>query len=164
MPSGMCDSKETKPTSPHTRLHNGEKLSGNNDKSNDMIPELRQGPLALAALTGNLHLVESILDRGVDPNFKNRKGQTALFFAVQRVEDWNSQAELESEKEAVVRLLLQKGALVNSLDIHGDSVLALALKARYRKLAKVLLEAGADLPSGVIDGAREPFWSSFDQG
>lgn len=49
---------------------------------NKMSDELRQGPLAWAAYTGNLPLVQSILDRGLDPNTKNRKDQTALYFAV----------------------------------------------------------------------------------
>ena len=106
---------------------------------NKMSDELRQGPLAWAAYTGNLSLVQSILDRGLDPNIKNSNGQTALYFAVQQTEDRDPL--LEVDKEAIVRLLLQKGALVTSADAYsGTTVLASAFEARYSRVARILLE------------------------
>ena len=42
---------------------------------NKMSDELRQGPLAWATHTGNLALVQSILDRGLNPNTNTRKGK-----------------------------------------------------------------------------------------
>ena len=91
-----------------------QELSDPNYQSNStrMSDELRQGPLAWAAYTGNLSLVQSILDRGMDPNLRNRKGQTALYFAVQQTKDRHLRTDLETKKEAIVRLLLQNGALI----------------------------------------------------
>ena len=128
-----------------------------------MSDELTQGPLAWAAYTGNLPLVQSILDRGLDPNIKNRKGQTALYFAAQQTEDQDPR--LEVDKEAIVRLLLQKGAHVASADAYsGASVLANAFKARYSKVAKILLDQGVEMPKGPINGPMEQVLGAFHSG
>lgn len=129
-----------------------------------MSDELRQAPFAWAAITGNLPLVKSILDRGLDPNIMIRKGQTALFFAVQQMEETNPRMDLETGKEAVVRLLLRNGAAINLSDTDGRSILAHAFKARYARLARVLLENGAEPPASGIDGSMERWWGAFDQG
>ena len=130
---------------------------------NIVSDELRQGPLAWAAYTGNLPLVQSILDRGLDPNIKNRKGQTALYFAAQQTEDQDPR--LDVDKEAIVRLLLQKGALVTSADAYsGASVLANAFKARYSKVAKILLDHGVEMPKGPINGPIEQLLGAFHVG
>ena len=130
---------------------------------NIMSDELRQGPLAWAAYTGNLPLVQSILDRGLDPNIKNKEGQTALYFAAQQTEDQDPR--LEVDKEAIVRLLLQKGALITSADAYsGASVLANAFKARYSKVAKLLLDHGVKMPKGPINGPMEPLVGAYHLG
>lgn len=127
---------------------------------NRMSDELRQGPLAWAAYTGNLCLVQSILDRNLDPNIKNRKGQTALYFATQQTGDQDSL--LEVNKEAIVRLLLQKGALGTSADAYGGAtVLANAFEAGYSKVAKMLLDNGAATPN---NGPTEQLLAAFRQG
>ena len=132
---------------------------------NKMIDELRQGPLAWAAYTGNLSLVQSILDQDMDPHIQNRKGQTALYFAAQQAENKNSRTDLEADKEATVRLLLRKGALVTSADAYGGAtVLAHALKARYGKIVQVLLENGAQIPKGVVGGPLKQLWDTFEHG
>jgi ankyrin repeat protein len=138
--------------------------SVNNGNGKKMVDELRQGPLAWAALIGNLPLAESILDRGLDPNLKNRNGQTALYFTVQCVEDRHSRKNIETDKEAIFRLLLRRGALLTPQS--GSILLAYALQAGYRRLAKLLLGAGAERPSGAtsMDGVMEPLWGAFDQG
>ena len=132
---------------------------------NKMIDELRQGPLAWAAYTGNLSLVQSILDQDMDPSIQNRNGQTALYFAAQQVDSKYSRIDLEADKEATVRLLLRKGALVTSADAYGGAtVLAHALKARYSKIVQVLLENGAQIPKGVIRGPVKQLWDTFERG
>ena len=133
--------------------------------SNCIIDELRQGPLAWAACTGDLPLVQTILDGGLNANTKNRKGQTALFFAVQGVEDGFSREDSETCRESVVWLLLQRGAIVTSADAYaGSSLLAHALKAGYARLVRVLLENGAELPASDTDGGVESLRRAFDQG
>ena len=132
-------------------------------KYDEMRDELTQGPLALAAHTGNLSLVQSILDRGLDPNIKNRKGQTALYFAAQQTKDQDPRMEVN--KETIVRLLLQKGAHVASADAYsGASVLANAFTARYSKVARILLDHGAEMPKGPINGLIEQLQGAFHLG
>lgn len=132
---------------------------------NKMSDELRQGPLAWAAYTGNLPLVQSILDRGLDPNIKNRKGQTALYFAVQQTADNYPRNDLENDKEGIVRLLLQKGAVITTGDAYGGAtILADAFEARYGRVARLLQENGAVAPKGPTNGPNGQLWFAFDQG
>lgn len=113
------------------------KRESNNYRMSD---ELRQGPLRWAAYTGDSPLVQSILDRGLGPNIQNRKGQTALYFAVRQTDEKYTRLGLQKDKEEIVSLLLQKGALVTSADAYnGATLLAHAFKARYSKVATVLL-------------------------
>lgn len=130
-----------------------------------MSDEIRQEPLAWPAYAGNLPLVQSFLDLGLDPNIKKTKGQTALYFAVRHWEDKYSHLDEETGKKAIVCLLLQRGALVTSADTHGGATLiAHAFKARYSKVVKMLLENGAELPTGAIAGPIEHLLVAFDQG
>ena len=132
---------------------------------NTPIDELRQGPLAWAAYTGDSSLVQSILDQGMDPNIQNRRGQAALYFAAQKVEDKYSRIDLEADKEAIVRLLVRKGALVTSADAYGGAtVLGQAFHARYSEIAHILLENGAQIPEGSIDGPVKQLRDTFECG
>ena len=130
-----------------------------------MIDELRQGPLVWAAYTGNLSLVQSIFDQDMDPNIQSRNGQTPLYFAAQQTEDKYSRIDLEADEEAIVRLLLRKGALVTSADAYGGAtVLAHAFKARYSEMAQILSKNGAQIPKGAIGGPMKQLWGTFDHG
>ena len=155
-----------------TITHMGHSLSGQQAEGpkhrrspNKMIDELRQGPLAWAAYTGSLSLVQSILDQDMDLNIQNRNGQTALCFAAQQANNKYSRIDLEADKEAIVRYLIRKGALVSSADAYGGAtVLAHALKARYSKIVQILLENGAQIPKGVIGGPVKQLWDTFERG
>ena len=130
-----------------------------------MSDELRQAPLAWATYSGNLPLVQSILNQGFNPNIRNRKGQTALYFAVQQTEEKYSRTDLETDKVSIVELLLQKGALLTSADANGGaSLVAHAFKARYSKVARVLIHSGVELPKGATNGLTEQLWGDFDRG
>jgi ankyrin repeat protein len=53
----------------------------------------------------------------------------------------------ENEHEAVVKLLLEKGADVQSKDNSGDTPLSMAARNRHQAVMKLLLEKGADVGS-----------------
>lgn len=162
----ICEIRKRSSTTVQTDHSRSRQGSSNQEHVNHHITvsdELRQGPLAWAAYTGNLSLVQSILDRGLDANIKNRKGQTALYFAAQQTEDQDPR--LEVDKEATVRLLLQKGALVTSADAYsGASVLANAFKARYSKVVKILLDHGVEMPKGPTNKPMEQLLGAFHSG
>ena len=82
-----------------------------------------------AAFRGNARIAETLLNKGADPNIKNKLGGTPLMWAASYGQD------------EVVRLLLAKGADVNIKDNSGASAADWADKNKQTNLATVLREA-----------------------
>ena len=115
-----------------------------------------------AAVSGNVKLVRSLLDRGVDVDSTDWLGNTALIKVVQRHDGYYGDGPV-----VLVRLLLESGANVDSVytpylirtgiaekgDLgytRGDpetTALVYALQSSSR-IAKMLIEAGADVNVG----------------
>ena len=98
--------------------------------------------LVLAASTGMLSAVESLLDAGVMIESTNVVGNTALISAV------------ENHRDEVVRLLLSKGANVESKDRYGERAIMVALsrshvlkqdKESQLKIIWLLIDGGANV-------------------
>jgi ankyrin repeat protein len=78
----------------------------------------------------------ALLENGHDPNFKDTNGRTPLSWAA------------ENGHEAVVKLLLEKGAELESKDNeHGRTPLSWAAENGHEAVVKLLLEKGAELES-----------------
>jgi len=93
-----------------------------------------EGRLFSAAATGDLDEVKRlVLDCGVDPNVKDKVGETPLHYAAER-------GHLD-----VVKLLLEHGADPNVQDNDGWTPLHYAAKKCHVDVARVLLDHGADL-------------------
>ena len=114
---------------------------------------------------GDIQRVRELLDSGVDPNFQNRFGTTALMMAsawgyteivrllLEKGADPNIQsrnrffnnfgdtalmfATLEGETETV-RLLLENGANPNIINNNGDTALSLALRNGHADIVELL--------------------------
>lgn len=112
------------------------------------------GILSRFAGAGNTAAVRLLLDLGFDVAGRGAGGQTALHLAT-----WRARAD-------TLRLLLERGAPLEAKDAHGDTPLALAVRALVEwsewtphdtaELVEALLEAGADprtvkLPSGAAE-------------
>ena len=71
----------------------------------EMSDELRQGPLAWTACTGSLLLVQSILDRGLNPNLTNlkRPGNVILHYAADGRQESTDGGEQGRNREAPTR-------------------------------------------------------------
>jgi ankyrin repeat protein len=95
------------------------------------------GSLMEAAKAGNVLVVRTMLERGVDPNDPGRDGTAALHWAAQ-----NNQLD-------VVDLLIRAGAKVNAKNRYGMIPLALAVTNGNYAITKRLLEAGADFRAQV---------------
>jgi ankyrin repeat protein len=89
-------------------------------------------PLMYAALYGDAHAAELLLDQGADPNTKNDAGATALLWAVDDAE--------------TTRVLLERGADPNIRSTEGLTPLVLAASHRESsEVLKLLLDHGAKL-------------------
>jgi Ankyrin repeats (3 copies)/Domain of unknown function (DUF3471) len=111
-----------------------------------------------AARKGDAAAVKEFLDKGVNVNAKTRYGATALSYACDK-------GHIE-----VVRLLIERGADVNSKDtFYGEVPLGWALSHGHVEVVKLLLEKGAAgidraLMSGVEDGNVEIVKAALGKG
>jgi len=106
--------------------------------SQGVLMDTRQGPtgetpLLHAIATGNLYLLEKLLDAGADPDFSDSKGQTPLAFA------------LALKDAGMVRILLQRGAsaTIQGLDksVSKSTPELVALLKRYSSSTFTFLDA-----------------------
>jgi ankyrin repeat protein len=103
--------------------------------SNDSSPSSSKDQLLInAALKNNLVAVRKLLDDGVDVNWKDEDGWTALMWA------GGGWGHIE-----VVKLLLDNGAQVNIQDNNGWTALMVASFNGNSECARLLLEKGADM-------------------
>jgi len=94
----------------------------------------KAGELHDAAERGDVNRVKQLLNAGVDVNAKNNDyGSTALIVT-------STVGHTE-----VVKILLEKGADVNSENKYGDTALMGAAAAGQTKIVKALLQKGANV-------------------
>ena len=98
--------------------------------------------MALAATQGNAQAVVAWLDEGggVDAGCAERGGATLLMAAAVR------------GQEAMVRMLLQRGASINLQDFNGWTALMAATLGGHTRIVQVLLDAKADASLQKSDG------------
>ncbi|EON65772.1 hypothetical protein W97_05011 [Coniosporium apollinis CBS 100218] len=118
-----------------------------------------QTPLCVAAAGGQQAVVALLLRRGPDVNTANIYSRTLLMEAIERGDEVLVQLLLELKDssnrtplyvatlyghQAVTKLLLQRGANVNTVNIHGRTPLMEAAKWGDEVPVQLLLEHGAD--------------------
>ena len=91
--------------------------------------------------TGQIEIVNLLLDRGAAIDARDIQGRTALLGACDR--QFESSAPL-------VQLLLKKGASIEVADLSGNTPLLAAARLGHVDTLKVLLEAGAN--TAAVDG------------
>jgi hypothetical protein len=80
-------------------------------------------PLHRAVRTRSLPAVRALLDGGANPRQPNKTGSTPLHLAVQTTGRGGSGSPHAVEQQAgIIRLLLERGALVTDQDRHGKEV------------------------------------------
>jgi ankyrin repeat protein len=114
-----------------------------------ILPDVKnndgQTPLHLAASSGRPEVIKALLEQGATIDATDRELQTPLQSAVQ--------ANTFAEDSGLI-LLLERGALVDWKDDHGDSALHKATKTGWGRTVSTLLNYGADINAQNNEGER----------
>ncbi|XZE51882.1 ankyrin repeat domain-containing protein [Planctomycetaceae bacterium SH139] len=103
-------------------------------------------PLLLAAETGDVVLMQQLLDAGADPRLTNIDQCTPLLAAagVGVLGDGDESAGTEQEAVAAVKLLLDLGGDINAVDARGNSAMHGAAYKSWTQMLEFLAAQGAD--------------------
>lgn len=102
----------------------------------ESVDEFGDTPLLGIIELGNLDLIRCLLDQGADPNAQGEDGNTPLTIAVD---------DESAESEAIMTLLISRGADVNQFGFSGSTPLHMAAARGNVAMARLLIEAGADV-------------------
>ena len=120
--------------------------------------------------SADIATVDLLLSEGADPNMAWARSERPLFLAIGQLkkakddiesENWNAkEADLQAayqkedkEFEAIVQLLLQKGADVTTQDAKGNTPLHLAARHGFDRLVAMFLAGGANV--NLLNSDRE---------
>ncbi|XP_059195560.1 B-cell lymphoma 3 protein homolog [Centropristis striata] len=122
-------------------------------RSLDVYNNLRQTPLHLAVITQQANMVEALLRDGADPAALDRNGQTALHLCC------------EYDQCDCLSVVLSHSSASTCLEIRnyeGLSPLHLAVLRGHRVLARMLLDAGADINAMDIKSGQSPLMHAVE--
>ena len=106
-------------------------------------------PFVLAARTGDLPLLRTLISLKADPSIANKDRSTALLAACGVGDLGSGQQTAGSEAEAIetAKLLLKMGADVNAVDKNGETAIHGASYQNWPRLIEFLAKNGADIKS-----------------
>ena len=114
------------------------------DGYRNMLNRMDATPFLLAAKVVDLELMRLLLDLGADPLLTNEDGTTALLVAA-GVSVWpNESAGSNEEALEAVKLMIELGDEVTTIDDHGDSAIHGSVMRGSKELTLFLLEQGAE--------------------
>ncbi|XP_054477801.1 B-cell lymphoma 3 protein homolog [Anoplopoma fimbria] len=119
----------------------------------DVYNNLRQTPLHLAVITLQANMVEALLRDGADPAALDRNGQTALHLCC------------EYDQPHCLSVVLshsQSSTCLESRNYEGLSPLHLAVLRGHIDLARMLLDAGADINAMDIKSGQSPLMHAVE--
>lgn len=91
-------------------------------------------PLTCAVGSNNYSIVKLLLEKGADPNIKDKSSQTAIMYLAQK----------NTPIDTILNLLLKSGADINATNRGGTSALQIALYMNNINAAKSLIKYGAN--------------------
>ncbi len=116
-----------------------------NTAARDAQSDKRNSPLGSAALAGFPAMMELLLAHGADLEYRDKDGSTPLIRVVSTY----------PARESCVKVLLDKGANVNAVDVHGLNALAYAVRD-FQKLVPLLLDHHAEIDARVSAWIKGP--------
>ncbi|KAM3614462.1 uncharacterized protein V6R79_014795 [Siganus canaliculatus] len=119
----------------------------------DIFNNLRQTPLHLAVITHQATMVEALLREGADPTALDRNGQTAIHLCC------------EYNYCDCLVVVLAHSSSTTCLEIRnyeGLSPLHLAVLRGHKELARILLDAGADINAMDIKSGQSPLMHAVE--
>jgi ankyrin repeat protein len=115
------------------------------DGYRNLLNRIGATPFFLAAKVVDLELMRLLLDFGADPLVANEDGTTALLAAA-GVGVWpNESAGSQEEALDAVKLMIELGDVVTTIDAHGDSAIHGSVLRDATALTLFLLDEGAEL-------------------
>jgi ankyrin repeat protein len=93
----------------------------------------------------NMLLVSTFIDKGSDVNARDNNGRTLIHLSLMFDTRRNDMDYYENDMVYYVNYLIKKGADVNVKDNNEDTPLHYAFKTKLSKIAKLLIEAGANI-------------------
>lgn len=121
-------------------------------RSLDIYNNLRQTPLHLAVITHQASMVDALLRGGADPAALDRNGQTAVHLC----------CEYDQHECLSVLLSRSSSTCLEIRNYEGLSPLHLAVLRGHRGLARMLLDAGADINAMDIKSGQSPLMHAVE--
>ncbi|MCW3051163.1 MAG: hypothetical protein JWN14_333 [Chthonomonadales bacterium] len=133
------------------------------DHGADINRVAKDGSTALmyAAQNGNRVLVDTLIRRGADINLNVGKGRTALMAVLCGEPDSTRKAEWGAY-DAILRTLLQRGAVVDAREEQGLTALIYASSSENTTMAQTLLQHGANVNANAGHGQTALMTAAYD--
>ena len=108
-------------------------------KAQGRLDDVSETNFVYCGMMSDLAAIQLYLASGMSPDARNAQGNTALVAAL----DHDPQSPWSGQAEAVVRLLVEKGADVNRAGADGRTPLAIATAKSWTPVVELLKRAGA---------------------
>jgi ankyrin repeat protein len=118
------------------------------DRGDDTMLTTGTTPLLRAAKAGDVEVIQLLLAKNADPKLATRNGVNPVMAAAglgTKEEDSTGRRKTEPEAIESIKLLLDAGVDVNSVDSRGQTALHGAAEKGYDQVVKFLVERGAKL-------------------
>jgi len=125
------------------------------DNYNEMSIDVTSVDIFSLARFGKFQQLKKIFDMGVDPNSRDKFGNTILIVGAQ------------NGNKSIVKLALRYGGHINLTNCQGNTAVHFCVEFGYKDLSEYLVSKGANLDIANIKGFKpqegiKPRWEKVD--